>query len=164
MRATMTITELNTIKEELVESMKSVFKKDKSLEPMAIMIGQDGKIGFMPMPFRDHQEKQNMINGLKAVCRNLNPAAVVIIHEAWILVVDKNDKEGIKKVEDLAKSGKSVKDLDGRKESVVVMFETFLGHEMITYDIDSNKKLINELRTKEVKGIFCNLLTPVNQN
>lgn len=159
---TITTEELNKIKENLLNSMKTLFKRDKGLDPVTILVSQDGQLAFVPTPFRTHIEKQMMVEGIKLVCQKTNPAAVVTINEAWFKQMKGGEKEAREFEKELKDTGRSVSDYDDKKEVAIMMFETADGHEMIIHDIDRvNNDLINEERSNQVEGIFCNLLTPI---
>ena len=154
-----TTEKLNEIKEKLINAMKVNFKRDGGLDPVALLVSQEGEMAIVPTPYTNNNEKQLMIEGIKFVCKETKPAAVVMINEAWIKQIDKKDKGAFER--ELKETGKSIKDYDDKKEIAIMMFETAQGHEMINYDIDRSKnELINEMRTNQVQGAFCNLLTP----
>jgi len=158
-----TVTELNKIKESLLNGMKENFKKEGSLEPIMILVGQDGKLAIVSTPYTNQTEKRLMIGGVKQMCKQMNPAAIAMINEAWMAMIPKGEREKFEK--ELKDSGKSVKDVVGRKECAIMIFETAYSHEMIIRDIDKvNNDLINEVRTNEVESIFCNMLAPVSKN
>jgi hypothetical protein len=161
-----TVTELNKIKESLLNGMKENFKQEGSLEPITILVGQDGEMAIISTPYTNQTEKRLMIGGVKQMCKQMNPAAIAMINEAWMATIPKGSKSDQEKFQkELKESGKSVKDISGRKECAVMIFETAYSHEMIIRDIDKvNNDLINEMRTNKVESIFCNMLAPVSKN
>ena len=159
-----TVIELNQKKEELVGKMKNVFSKFGFIEPMAVIICQDGKAFIMETPFSNEQEKQIIMAGVKALCRKFNAAAVAIINEAWVVEFDK-EKFNQKDAEDMIKHVGGVKNMPKRKECAICCFETLYEQEMITFGIDRNGRVLtDEQRTTNVSGNFSNILSPVIKN
>ena len=157
------VKELNKIKDTLLSKMKELFKKDGKIDSMGIVVDKDGTVAFVPMPYRDNQEKLIMIDGLKSICRKHSPAAVVIINEAWSVVRPQDDFNKFK--DELKSTGKSIKDLPDKKEIAIMFFETNFNQEIISFDIERpSNNLVNETRNKNATGIFSNLLTPVDLN
>ena len=116
----MTTIELNKIKESLLNSVKNNFKKDGRLDPVMILIGQDGQLAFISTPYTNNIEKQMMINGVKSVCKETNPAAIAMINEAKMMPKNSNREDVDNFEKELKASGKALKIWTTRKRLLLL--------------------------------------------
>lgn len=126
-----TTEDLNNMKDVFIEAMKKNFKNDGEISPVAIIISHDGQPNFIPTPYRDLDEKRMMMEGVRAICQKVDAIALFLINEAWIKQVDKNDKATIEKAD---KEG--ISSFDDKKEVAMMIFETKLTSQIISFDLD----------------------------
>jgi hypothetical protein len=154
-----TTADLRKVKDTLIEGMKTNFKNDGNIFPVVIVIGPSGSLTPIPTPYRTHEEKAFMMNIVRVICKKTDAIAVAVITEAWIKTVNKEDSK--KFMEEMKASGKTVSDYGDKKEVAVIMFETKLTGETITFDMDrDNNKLINKISATTTGGDFANILSP----
>lgn len=157
-----TTEDLNKIKESNIESMKINFKRDGNLFPVVMIIAPDGGMTIIGTPYTSNKQKTKMMNEVKDMCKKIDAISVIIINEAWMKSVKKEDYD--KYVNEMKVTGKRVSDYSDKKECAIVIFETKFTNECVTFDIDrTNNELINRNSQMLAGGDFANILCPVIQ-
>lgn len=148
-------------KNAMIDSARKIYKEDKELMPVAMLYVEDSATIIVGMPFSNQREKELCSHKLRDLVRQHKAIACLFIHEGYMKQFKKKDKD----ILNAYQSGNlSVKDMDGRIEAVVIVFETKSGDkELITIEIE-NKKLGEEKSIKDgdAQGLFSNFFaTPI---
>lgn len=153
--------ELERWKEAMVESVKKNYLNDGFLHAVAILRGED-KIYVVGCPFSNQTEKELCADALKQMVFQYKADAIIFAHEGYMASVPIHEKHKI--INEDGTKIKPIKDVEGRKECIVIAFETKSGEsEAIIIEIE-NQKLGKEERIKDKKneGLFGNFFaTPV---
>ncbi len=163
MEKIITTADLSKVRDTLVKGMIQNFKNDGEIFPTAIIIDPKGKMTIIGTPYTNQNEKNQMMGAVESQCKKVDAIALFLISEAWVRAIKTEDyAKTLKEMED---KGKRVSDYDDKKEVAILIFETKLTTETITFEIDrENNELINKISARTAGGNFANILSPVIQN
>ncbi|HWY10234.1 MAG TPA: hypothetical protein VN026_02860 [Bacteroidia bacterium] len=158
-----TTADLNKIKDTLLENMKENFKNDGEIYPVVIVITPNGDMHLIATPYSNQQEKNEMMNEVMTMCKNLDAIALFLINEAWIKKIKVEDYNKFTK--EMDDKNKRISDYDDKEEVAMMMFETKLHCETIMFELDKvNRQLINRKGGMTKGGNFANILSPIINN
>jgi hypothetical protein len=149
---------INDFKEVLKEGMIRNFKKDGCLTPVFFFLKDNIPIiSQIPQYLLSSQEgKCALGNIIKRLCQEPNVFAAGIIMEAWGAKLEKDDERS----KSLMNGDIRVRDLDNKRDIIMMIFSTPEGEEAISYVVDCKNKTIGEPFTGEemdkMAGNFAN--------
>lgn len=158
--------QLDNWKESMIGAMKENFYNDGSLSACAMIYGMNGKHKIYSIAFETEKDKENFNEFIRDEIKSSGALAYIFISEAWATSYKKEDIEKYKNPDGTYK--KPSKSTD-RIEVVMVVFETSLKNEAITFQIDrSGEKPILTKETRQYRsqgGRFVDVLRkPIMQN
>ena len=158
--------DLNKVRERWIDSAKMLFKRDKYLDSVALILAGNGDLFACKLVFESKEEKANCIRAVRKMCAEHNAVAVCLINEVWAMTVPRvKCEEGIQEYQRRGGDLNKEEFKGDRKERVLICFETKLTAESISFDIDrKNNELVNEEAGKYT-GMFTDILCqPINEN
>lgn len=149
-------------KNAMITTAKIIFAKDKELMPVAMLYVEGGQNLIIGTPFTNQKEKELSASAIKKLVWEHKASAVIFIYEGYTITLPKEEMNKIFNPD--GSKIKPIKDVDGRKEVVIIVFETKDGkREILTIEIDEtqNDKVLG-LETKmdgwenKLDGLFSN--------
>lgn len=149
-------------KNAMIDSARTIYKDDKELVPVLMLFTEEEQNVIIGMPFENAKEQQMSFEASKKLVREHKAIAVIFIYEGYMLNFTKEDEhkyfnpDGSKKMD--------IKDVEGNKEVVFIVFETKSGEkELVTIEINNQELGETQIRKGGNHGwIFSNFwATPV---
>ena len=153
--------EIEKWKNSMIKSAKQNWNNDKELMPVAMLYTAEDKNIIVAMPFSSQREKELCSVKLKALVREEKAIAVIFIHEGYMKQFKEKDMNAFNEYK---KGNTSIKDMDGRIETIVIVFETKSGEKELTTIEINDKKLgkQNTINDGQSGGLFSNFFaTPI---
>lgn len=129
-----TFTQFQGLVDHVKKTAKQLIVKDKHIDMVAIYVNPDGGQHVTEMtPILQlaqraletsgkqayNMVKNSLFTSIRVTARLSGAAGVVLVQEAWVAKLGKDDKEEIKAAEE----GKLPQDMEGRREAIMVIWE-----------------------------------------
>ena len=155
-------------KEAMIGGTRTIFAKSGFVAPVAIILKSDTTSMVIGTEFTNDADKDRFAETIKKVCKDNKVVAILFISEAYTKAVENGkDSEFINENGTLKKP---VREMEGRKECIVIKFETKLFAESSMIEIvrstGGEPMLMEEEKGgRTISGRFCDLLVnPISKN
>lgn len=163
------INKLETLK-DLADEHRSVamniFKEEGEVRPMLIAYVGDKRI-LIPLIFGNNEEKSKLLDVVRLILVAEGVTRYTVAFEGWSLDVGGDKEKTIAESKRLYDNGLSYADSPYRKEIFSVMACSYTDRNMVIYDIDESRNLVEKSFQKEgihLQGNFFELLPPQKPN
>jgi hypothetical protein len=149
---------IDAFKETLRLGMIKNFEIDGGLVPFIFYLKGDDAV-TMPIPgslLASQTGKAVVSNALRRITHEPGVLAAGIVIEAWGMKFKDDDKD----FDSVMNGEMQIRDLDGRKDVILLIFSTPEKEEMIAYEVDCERKAVGEQfmgrDVSQFEGMFAN--------
>jgi hypothetical protein len=149
---------INIFKEGLRSGMIENFKQDGGLAPFVFYL-RENEIKTIPVPdqiLASQNGKAFVGQVIRAITHTPGVLATGIIIEAWGMKFKEDDKH----FDSVMNGEMQVRDVEGRKDIILLIFSTPEKEEIIAYEVDCENKTVGEQfmgkDAAQFEGIFAN--------